>query len=183
MTLLKFLLAFGVLALIFGLIVGLVRISLLFRARAMRAFAARWGLQYIGPSAFTWGFAWGRSWLTLRKIKPPVPIPFSLAWWPGNEIRQVWNVIEGQESGVSVVIFDSFIEGYKDVYRTFLACKTEQNPFEIDKWRDNVVHSHGWTILYQVPFPLLAPWATWSMSIHRLDDHLNTLRVGSGMRA
>ena len=183
MTLLKSLLAFGVVTLTVGLIVGLVRISLLFRAHAMRAFAARWGLQYVGPSAFTWRYAWGRDWLTLRKVKPPVPIPFSLAWWPGTEIRQVWNVIEGQQSGMSVVIFDAFMEGYKDVYRTFLACKTEQNPFEIDKFRENVVHSHGWTILYGVPFPLVVPWATWSISIRRLERHLNTLRVSSGMRA
>jgi hypothetical protein len=166
-----------------ALVVGLVRISLLFRTRAMRAFAARWGLKYIGPSTFTWRFARGRSWLTLRKIKPPIPIPFSVAWWPASEIRQVWNVIEGQQGEVSVVIFDSVIEGYNDVYRTFFACKTEQNPFEIDKLRDTVVHSHGWTILYRVPFPLLVPWATWSMSIQRLDDHLNALRVGSGMQA
>lgn len=168
---------------ILTLVVGLVRISVMFRARAMRALAARWGLQYIGPSAFTWGFVWGRGWLTLRKIKPPVPIPFSLAWWPGNEIRQMWNVIEGQQGGMSVVIFDSFIEGYHDVYRTFFACTAEQNPFEIDKLRDKVVHSHGWTILYRVPFPLLVPWATWSMSIKRIDDHLNTLRAGAGVRA
>jgi hypothetical protein len=175
----KFLLVIAILA----VIVGVARISLLFRARAMRAFAVRWGLQYIGPSAFTWRFAPGRSWLTLRKLKPPIPIPFSLAWWPANEIRQVWNVVEGQQSGMSVVIFDSFIEGYHDVYRTFFACKTEQNPFEIDKSRDNVVHSYGWTILYRVPFPLLVPWATWSMSIRCLDDRLNTLGVGSGVRA
>jgi hypothetical protein len=177
--LLKFLPALAVIA----LIVGLVRTSLLFRARAMRAFAARWGLQYIGPSAFRWRYAWGRGWLTLRKIKPPVPIPFSLAWSPANEIRQVWNVIEGQQSGMSIVIFDSIIEGYRDIYRTFVACKTEQNPFEIDKLRDNVVQSHGWTIVYQVPFPLLVPWATWSMSIKRLEGHLNMLQVGSSMRA
>jgi hypothetical protein len=173
--LLKFLPAIAAVA----LVVGVVRISLLFRAHAMRAFAARWGFQYIGPSAFMWRFAWGHSWLTLRKIKPPVPLPFSLAWWPGNEIRQVWNVIEGQQSGVPVVIFDSFIEGYHDVYRTFLVCKTEQNPFEIDKFRDRVVHSHGWTILYQVPFLLLVPWATSSMSIKRLEDDLDKLRIGS----
>lgn len=179
MPLLKFLPALGVIA----LIVVLVRISLLFRAREMRAFAARRGLQYIGPSAFAWRFAWGRKWLTLRKNQPPVPLPFSLAWWPANEIRQVWNVIEGKQSGVSVVIFDSVIDGYRDVYRTFLACKTEQNPFEIDKLRDRVMHSNGWTILYQVPYPLLSPWRTWSMSIHRLDDHVDTLRVGLGMRA
>ena len=179
MILLRFLTVLATVA----LLIVFVRISLLFRARAMRAFAARWGLQYIGPSAFTWRFARGRLWVTLRRTEPPVPFPFSLTWWQGNEIWQVWNVIEGQQSGVSVLIFDSFIEGYKDVYRTFLACKTEQNPFEIHKLRENVVHSHGWTILHGVPFPLVVPWATWSMSIKRLDDHLNTLRVGSGVRA
>ena len=179
MTLLKLLPAFGALA----LIVGAVKLSLLVRARAMRALAARWGFQYIGPSAFTWKFSWGRAWLTLRKIQPPVPIPFSLAWWPANQIRQVWNVIEGQQGGVPVVIFDSCIEGSRDVYRTFVACKAEQIPFVIDKRRDRVVHSHGWTILYQVPFPLLTPGRTWSMSIRRLDRHLNTLRIGSGVRA
>ena len=175
MILLKFFLPLAVVALIFGL----VNISLLFRARAMRAFAVRCGLQYIGPSAFTWGFAWGRGWLTLRKIKPSPPLPFSLAWWPANEIRQVWNVIEGQQNGISVVIFDSFIEGYHDVYRTFLACKTEQNLFEIDKLRDRVVHSHGWTVLYQVPYFLLVPWATWSMGIKRIEYHLDKLCIGS----
>jgi hypothetical protein len=78
-----------------------------------------------------------------------------------------------------IVIFDSFIEGYHDVYRTFVACKTEQNPFEIDKLRDRVVHSHGWTILYRVPFLLLKPWATWSMSIKRLEYHMDKLGFGS----
>jgi hypothetical protein len=81
------------------------------------------------------------------------------------------------------VIFDSVIEGYRDIYRTFIACKTEQNPFELDKLRDNVVQSHGWTIVYQVPFPLRVPWVTWSMSIKRLEGHLNMLQVGSSMRA
>ena len=177
--LLKFLPALAVIA----LIVGLVRTSLLFRARAMRAFAARCGLQYIGPSAFRWRYSWGRGGLTVRKIKPLIPIPFSLAWSPGNEIRQVWNVIEGQQNGMPIVIFDSVIEGYRDIYRTFIACKTEQNPFERDKLRDNVVQSHGWTIVYRVPFPLPVPWATWSMSIKRLEGHLNMLQVGSSMRA
>jgi hypothetical protein len=47
-TLLKFLPALAVLT----LIVGVVRISLMFRARAMGALAARWGLHYIGPPRF-----------------------------------------------------------------------------------------------------------------------------------
>jgi hypothetical protein len=170
--LLKFLPALAAVA----LVVGLVRTSLLFRARAMRALAARRGLQYVGPTAFKWR-------LPFPKIRPPVPIPFPLGWWPANEMRQVWNVIEGQQGGVPVLIFDSYIGGVKGVYRTFFACKAEQNPFEVNKSRDHVIQSHGWTILYRVPFPLEVPWATWSMGIQRLDDHLNTLRVGSGVRA
>ncbi len=169
MTLLKFLL---VLAAVIAAAVGVVRISLHFRARAMRAFAARWGLQYVGPAALRWRLPF--------KIKPPVLIPFPLAWWPANEIRQVWNVIEGQQNGVPVLIFDSFIGGGRGAYRTFFACKTEQNPFEVDRLRDTVIQSHGWTIVYRVPFPLEVPWATWSMGTQCLDDHLNRLAVGSG---
>ncbi len=176
MILLKFLPAFAVLA----LIVGVVRVSLMFRAQAMRALAVRRGLRYIGPSAFRW---WG--WPPVPKISPPVLLPFSLAWWPANKIRQVWNVIEGQQEGVSVLIFDSFIGGMgkSGVYRTFFACKTEQSPFGTDASSGRVVQSHGWTILYRSPRFLEAPWATWSMSIRRLEDHLNKLRVGSGVRA
>lgn len=172
MTLLKFLPALAVLT----LIVGVVRISLMFRARAMRALAARCGLRYIGPPAFRW---WGFP--PVPKISPPVPLPFSLAWWPANKIRQVWNVIEGQQEGVSVLVFDSFIGiGKSGVYRTFFACKTEQSPFGIDTSPDRVVQSGEWVILHRVPPFLEVPWATWTMGIQRLEDHLNKLRVGSG---
>lgn len=176
MTLLRFLPVLAALA----LIVGVVRVSLMFRARAMRALAARWGLRYIGPPAFRW---WGFP--PLPKIRPPVPVPFSLGWWPANKIRQVWNVIEGQQEGVSVLIFDSFISGIgkSGKYRTFFACKTEQSPFGIETSPDRVVQSRGWTIRYGVPRFLDIPWATWSMRIQRLEDHLNKLRVGSGVRA
>jgi hypothetical protein len=159
-----------------ALVVGLIRISLFLRSRGMRAFATRWGLQYVGPATFRWR-------LPLPRIKPPVPIPFPLNWWPANEIRQVWNVVEGQQGGVRVLIFDTFLGRGRGAYRTFFACKTEQNPFGLDKLRDQVVHSHGWTILYRVPFPLEVPWATWSIGIQRLEGHLNTLRVGNVVRA
>jgi hypothetical protein len=172
-TLLDFLPALAVLA----LILGLVRASLMFRARTMRALAARSGLRYIGPAALRW---WG-----FPKTKLPVPIPFSLAWWPANKIRQIWNVIEGEHEGVPVLIFDSLLVGVgkSGVYRTFFACKAEESPFGTDVSPDRVVHSHGWTVLYRVPRFLEAPWATWTMGIHRIEDYLNRLRVGSGARA
>jgi hypothetical protein len=156
------------------LVVGVVRASLMFRARAMRALAARWGFHYIGPTAFRW---WGFP--PLPKVRPPVPIPFSLAWWPANKVRQVWNVIEGQQEGVSVLIFDSFLSGIgkSGVYRTFFACKNEQSPFGEDTSPDHVVQSCGWTILCGVPRFLEVPWATWSMGTQRLEDHLSKLRV------
>lgn len=175
MTLLKFLPVLAVLA----LIVVVVRASLMFRARAMRALAVRWGLRYVGPPAFKW---WGFP--PVPKIRPPVPVPFSLAWWPANKLRQVWNVIEGQQEGVSVLIFDSFIGiGKAGVYRTFFACKTDQSLFGTNTPSDRVVQSPGWTILYRSPRFLEVPWATWSMGIKRLEDHLNKLRVGPGVRA
>jgi hypothetical protein len=176
MTPLKFLILPGVVA----LCVAAVRVSLMFRARAMRALAANWGFRYIGPPAFSW-----RGFPFFPKVRPPVPVPFSLAWWPANKIRQVWNVIEGQEGGVSVLIFDSFIGGIGKAgkYRTFFACETEHSPFGIDTSPDYIVQSRGWTIRYGVPRFLDIPWATWSMGIRCLEDHLNKLRVGSGVRA
>jgi|SRR5579883_548252 len=137
------------------------------------------GLRYIGPSAFRW---WG--WPPVPKISPPFPVPFSLDWWLANKLGQVWSVIEGQQEGVSVLIFDSFIGiGKAGVYRTFFACKTEQSFFGTDTPPDRVVHSHGWTILYRSPRFLETPWATWSMGIRHIEDHLNNFRAGSGVRA
>ena len=69
------------------------------------------------------------------------------------------------------------------MYRTFFACKTEDNSFVINKRRDRLIHSHGWIILYRTPFPLEVPWATWSMGIQRIEDHLSKLLMGSGLQA
>src|SRR5260370_1488186 len=99
---------------------------------------------------------------------------------PGRQIRQVWNVIEGQQSGVSVFIFDSYLAKVKGTYCTFIACQTEKNVFGIDTSKYRVIQSGGWAALYRVPFLQILPW---TMSIQRLDDHVNRLRVGSSARA
>lgn len=119
-----------------------------FRARAMRALAARWGFQYIGPPASRWFSP------THPKISPPLPVWFSLACHPyGSRIRQVWNVIEGQQNGVSLLIFDSIIGEGKGVYCTFIACQTEQNPFGTDTSPDRVLQSGGWTSFLSLVTP------------------------------
>ena len=154
------------------LLLGVIRILLMFRARAMRVLAARQGFQYLGPSAFRWGFP------SLPKIKHPVPIPFSLAWYPASEIRQIWNVIEGRQAGVSVLIFDCAIgEGKGTHCRTVIACQTQQHPFGTDTSRNRVVHSGGWTVLYRVPF-VNHPWP-WTLGIQRLAEYVNKLGTGS----
>ncbi len=127
-TLLKFPPAVAVLALLFGI----VTILFVFRARSMRSLAARWGFRYVGPGAPSfWGFR------DFRKVKPPLHLP--PACYAVGEIRQAWNVIEGQHSGVSVLIFDSVIWGR--TYCTFIACQTKQNPFGMATPSDRILQS------------------------------------------
>src|ERR1700674_955006 len=95
------------------LIFGFVKLLLFFRANAMRALASRWGFQYIGPPALRLWSLWFRS---SPEIRPPLPVSFSLAGYPANRITAVWNVIEGQQSGVSVLIFDSYLGKVKGTY-------------------------------------------------------------------
>jgi hypothetical protein len=153
------------------LLVGFVAILFIFRARSMRAFAARWEFKYIGPRAPSfWGFRY------FREVKPPVPLPHACHLI--GKISQVWNVIEGQQNGRSVLIFDSVIGGH--TYFTFMACQTEQNPFGMDTSPDRIFQSGGWTVLYRVRWFQIIPW---TMSRQRLDDHVNRLRIWLGLKA
>ena len=167
MTLLKFLPVLAVVMLVFGV----TKIFHVFRTLAMRAFAARWGFQYIGPSAPKW---WHPS---HPKVGPPLPGWFSLACHPsGRRITQAWNVIEGHQDGVSVFIFDSILgQGRGSAPCTVIACQTEQNPFGIVAPPDRVIQSGGWTAVHGVWFLFFS----WTMGIPRLDDYVNRLRVGS----
>ena len=139
MTLLEFLPAVAVLALLFGV----VTILFMLRARSMRALAARLGFQYIGPRAPNfWGFR------SFPKVRLSLPVSFPRAGYPVGEIRQVWNLIEGQQNAVSVLTFDGFVG--KHTYCTSIACQTKQNPFGMDTPPDRVIQSGGWTVLYRV---------------------------------
>jgi hypothetical protein len=157
-----------------SLVFGVVQIMHMFRARAMRALAARWGFQYIGPPVPKW---WNPA---HTHISPPLPGWLSRGFRPaGRRLRQVWNVIEGQQNGVSVVIFDTIIGEMRDSGPcTLIACQTEQNPFGIVTPPDRLIQSHGWTVVHGV-------WLlhfSWAMGIRRLDKYLNRLRVDSRSR-
>jgi hypothetical protein len=156
-----------------ALIQGALRIMHILRARKMRALATGWGFNYIGPPTPKW---WNPSHL---KVLRPLPGRLSQFHPTGRQIRQVWNVIEGRQNGVSVFIFDSVVGLKGGVPITFVACETEQNPFGPVKSPDRVIQSHGWTVLHGVCFF----WFSWLMGIKRLDNHVNKLRTCSGMRA
>lgn len=166
MTLLKFLPAVAVLALVIGVVSGLF----MFRARAMRAFAARWGFQYSGPSSPKWGFP------SFPKVTPTLPASFHLTGYPADEIRQIWNVIEGRQSGVSLLIFDCVIGKGKGTYATFIACQSNQNPFGSDTFTHCVLRLGEWTALYRIPVLQVIPW---TMGIQSLENHVNNLLIGS----
>ena len=157
----------GVLATVL-LIVGVAQIIHMFRARAMRALAVRWGFQYIGPPAPR---LWNPSHL---HISSPLPACLSHFQPSGKRIRQVWNVMERQQSGISILIFDSVIGEYKGgAPCTVIACQTEQNPFGTVTSPDRVIQSHGWTVLHGVWFL----WLSWTMGVQRLDYYLKKLAV------
>jgi hypothetical protein len=159
-TLLKFLPVLAPVAVIFSA----VWITFAFRARAMRALAVRWGFHYIGPPAPSfWSFR------SFRKVTPPLPDSFPRDGYPVGEIRQAWNVIEGQQNGVSVLICDSVIG--ERTYCTTIGCQTEQNPFKADTSPDRVIRSRGWTVVcraryFQIP---------WTISMQRLNEYVNKL--------
>ena len=160
MTLLKFLVEVATVTVIFGA----VRIVFMLRARAMRALAARWGFRYIGPPAPSF-----RGFRSFPKVTPPLPVSFPRNCYPVGGIRQAWNVIEGQQSGMSVLICDSVIG--ERTYCTIIGCETKQHPFKTDTSADRAVQSDGWAVLCRVRYFQIP----WTMSIQHLDNHVNNL--------
>ncbi len=161
----------GYALLVGAFLVACLKIFMFVRANRMRALAARWGFRYIGPPAARFSRIWFSS---SREVSPPLPRSFPLHGCPLEQMRQVWNVIEGQQNGVSLLIFDGFFSGGKaGWYSTLIACKTQQNPFGTSR----VIQAGGWTIFCRVPF-LETPWP-WTTGIRRLDEYVNRLHIGS----
>jgi hypothetical protein len=154
--------------LMLALTVGVLRIVHAFRAKAMRNLAARLGFHYVGPTAPMW-------WNPFHpKINPPLPGWLARDFRPG-QIRQVWNVVEGQLNGVSILIFDAVIGSKGGTPCTSIACRTKQNPFGVVTSPDRLFQSHGYTILSGVWFL----WFSWTMRVQRVERHVKNLRVDS----
>jgi hypothetical protein len=141
---------------------GAARIMYFFRARAMRRFASRRGLRYIGPTTppqWWWN-------TDVPKIPAPLPGRFSHLG-----VSQAWNIIEGKDSGTAFSIFDGLSGGFRSQPRTYIACQTEQSPFPMTTSVEPVIQIRGWTVLHGVWFL----WFSWLMGIGRLDRHLGYL--------
>ena len=144
-------------------VLGGVRIMYFFRARAMRRFASRWGLRYVGPTAPP---QW---WFNVSSPKIPPPLP---GWISRLGVSQAWNIIEGKNDGTSVFVFDGISAGFRTQPRTYIACQTEESPFPTTTSVEHVLQIRGWTVLHGVWFL----WFSWLMGIGRLDRHLSYLR-------
>jgi hypothetical protein len=145
-------------------ILAVARTAYFFRARAMRAFAAEWGLEYIGPSV-------PPSWYFNTPNKKALPVGSHHFHPPRGGISQVWNVIEGQWNGKALLIFDAISAQKNAQPRTFIAYKTDQDPFGPDTEREWVDQSHGWTVLCGSWFS----WLSWTMSTRRISHHMQDL--------
>ncbi len=143
-----YLIAFALLAGAFGF----ARTVMFFRARAMRSLALRRGFQFIDR---------------------PLPASFRMTCYPADVLKGAFNVIEGQQNRVPILIFDSVIGEGRGRYCTFIATQTDTNLFGNNSSREKIVQSCGWSALYRLRF-LQIPG---TVSIQRIEDHLNNLRT------
>jgi hypothetical protein len=161
MNLMRFVPVSLLLALVF------VGIELLYRSRAsaMRTLANKWGFQYSKGEPSKW---------YLPKNHHPKPASFRLHGYPVDTLNRTWNLIEGEKNGLKILILDSTLSmgGRNGRYSTFIAVRTDMNPFDNEAPEEKIVHSNGWTALYRLRF-----WQIpWTLSIQRIDEHLETLK-------
>ncbi len=130
----------------------------------MPALALRWGFQFTEGNPGIW---------FLPKEHHSIPISFRLRGYPVNTITRTWNVIEGERNGISILILDSTLRsgGKYGCYSTFIAARTDQNPFGNRSPQEKIAHSNGWTALYRLRF-----WQIpWTLSIQRIEEHLASM--------
>ncbi len=137
-----------------------------YRASAMRALAVKWGFQYSKGEPNKW---------YLPKNHHPKPTSFRLRGYPVDTLNRTWNVIEGKKNGFEILVLDSTLSmgGRKGLYSTFIAVRTDTNPFEDTSPEEKIAHSNGWTALYRLRF-----WQIpWTLSIRRIEGHLDALKA------
>ena len=135
-------------AALLALAYGTFRTLRFFRDRDMKALAAKWGFTYKSRA---------------------LPESFQMHCYPANCIMTAWNVIEGQQNGVRILIFDSTMGEVKGVYCTFVATTGPKSVFMAEVAGEKVVEASGWSAVYRKRF-LQIPW---TLSVSRIEHRLN----------
>ncbi len=124
-----------------------------------------------------WGFQYSKGeprMLYLPKNHSPKPASFRLHGYPVDTLNRTWNLIEGEKNGLKILILDSTLSmgGRNGRYSTFIAVRTDTNPFSNEAPEEKIVNSNGWIALYRLRF-----WQIpWTLSIRRIEEHLETLK-------
>lgn len=144
----------------------LIGVKLLYRYRSvsMRALALRLGLQFRDGEPHL---------MYLPKGHRPLPTSFQVKASPWNTITRAWNFIEGEKDGIRVLIFDSTLGSGRGIYGTFIAVRTDKNPFKNKDSEEKIAHSNGWTALYRFRF-----WQIpWTLSVESIEEYVDNLRT------
>jgi hypothetical protein len=132
-----------------------------YRAGAIRAFAARSGMHYLGNA---------------------LPKSIRLEGTQLHRLSKVWNVIDGEPRGTRVMAFDCQVGvGKQSWRRTVIAIESDDNvvshlPFQPDMAIDR---SGRWQILYR-PKAHFSLRITGLTPVEELEVSLNALVAGSG---
>lgn len=156
----NWLLAVGVILAIFGC----VEMLLSYRSAQMRALATRLG----------WTYTPGRNHVWRLIFKQQVfPVDFRLRGYPFTARWGMMNILRGKCDGTQMLVLDELLHlGPRyDRYVTFIAAKTDTDPFVARTGKEKVAHSNGWCAVYKMRYSLLP----WSMSVQRIEEHLATL--------
>jgi hypothetical protein len=137
---------------ILALILTPIAILYYVRNRAMRALALRLGFRYIGR---------------------PLPDSFYLRGYPLNAIGWARNVIQGEQAGIPILIFDCYAGTGKGApYCTVIAAQTSINPFPEVSPPEKITKQRAWTAVYRTRYPLIP----WTLSTDRIEELLNNLQ-------
>ena len=137
----------------FGLLIVVSTVRARIRVSAIQKMAMRSGFRYVGDALPA---------VNLQQT------PFCLA-------TSVWNVIEGERSGIKVVAFDCRVGHGKGSWsRTAIAARTQTDVFNAVAFDRNLTvdHSGDWVVLYQ-PKQLVYGGL---MRVEELEAHLNAIK-------
>jgi hypothetical protein len=129
-----------------------------YRAEAIRAFAIRSGMHYIGDA---------------------IPKPLTLQGTPFYHASKVWNVIDGEPRGTRIMAFDCRVGvGKQSWRRTIIAVEGDGDAFGV--MPDMTIDRSGrWAILYRPKDSIFSFRLAGLTPVEELGANLNAVIIGS----